>query len=249
MKINRQHKGQVALVLVLIMTVVSALAVSLASRSTIDMNIQQTETESVQALLFAQTGLEQLIMNPLATSTSPNPNYFAEKSSVGNEGLKVGQVTTGGTRELNLVGADFGTLTVFSVSWSPVTSGEQPAVYISLLESSGKITDYAFAYTDDNGFTLAGDGSGGYAKKTPDILLNSNVVKVRITVLGSPAKLKVEPVAGGSFPPQMESIRSVGSVQSTDKTVKYGLQYDESKSDTVPAIFDYALFSGGSIIQ
>lgn len=247
MKTDKQHKGQVALVLVLIMTVVSALAVSMASRSTIDTKIQQTEMESVQALLFAQTGLEQLIMNPGDTS-SENTNYFAEKSGVGNDGLEVDQVKTGSTLELNLVGADFGTLTAFSVSWGPITSGGQPAVYISLVESSGMISDKAFDYLGSNGFTVAGAGSGRYAKTTGLIGLNSNVVKVRITVLGSPALLKVVPV-GGLFPSQIKSIKSVGSVQSADKTVKYGLQYDESTADTVPAVFDYALFSGGGIIQ
>ena len=249
MRTGKQHKGQVALVLVLIMTAVSALAVSLASRSTIDTRIQQTETESVNALLFAQTGLEQLIMNPAALSSgAPGTNYYAVKSEIGSDSLEVGLVETGGVVEVNLVGATG--LTGFSVFWSPGNSGGQPAVLISVLENLGKITDRAFAYNSDNGFTTASSGSGGYDKTSGTILLFGNETKARITVLGSPARLKVVPAgAGALFPSQIKSIKSVGSVQSDNKTVKYGLQYDESKSDTIPAVFDYALFSGGGIIQ
>lgn len=248
MKRAKQHKGQVALVLVLIMTVVSALAVSMASRSTIDTKIQETETESVQALLYAQTGLEQLIMNP--QDSVSDANYSAVRTDEGSESLEVDQVKTGSTLELNLVDANFVALTGFSVSWSPVTSGEQPAVFISVIENTGEITDKAFDYGGLNGFTAASDGSGGYAKSSGDISVASGVSKVRITVLGAPALLKVVPVgAGASFPSQLKSIKSIGTVQSADKAVKYGLQYDESTADNVPAVFDYALFSGGSIIQ
>lgn len=249
MEINKKHKGQVALVLVLIMTVVSALAVSLASRSTIDTRIQQTESESSRALLFAQTGIEQLIMNPVApTSGAPDTSYYAVKSDVGSNSYEVGLVETGSAVEVNLVGAV--NLTGFAVYWGPGSSGGQPAVLISLVESSGKMTDYAYDYGGLNGFTAAGAGSEGYAKTSGTVPVTDAITKVRITVLGVPALLKVVPVgAGALFPSQIKSIKSIGSVQSDSNKVKYGLQYDESSTDTIPAVFDYALFSGGSIIQ
>lgn len=242
-------KGQVAIVLVLIMTVVSALAVSLASRATVDTRIQQTESENVQALIFAQTGLEQLIMNPGSTSGSEGGDYFAVSSDVGSEGLDVGRVDKGSTVELNLDPHD-GNLTGFTVLWSPdkASPGEQPAMFISLIQNTNVVQDYAFDYTGLNGFSVAGSGTGGYAKSSGVLPLNANVVKVRITSLGAPALIKVNP-SGALFPVQIKSIKSTGSVQSSDKYVKYGLQYDESSADTVPAVFDYALFSGGSIVQ
>lgn len=248
MKKAKQHKGQAALVLVLIMTAVSALAVSLASRSTIDSKIQQTETESVQALLFAQTGLEQLIMNPAETSGAPDTSYYAVTSDMGSESLELALVEPGSTAEVNLVGAT--NLTGFVVYWGPVNTGEEPAIFVSKVEDTGIITDNAFDYGGLNGFTAAGAGSGGYVKTSGTVSVTSAVTKVRITVLGSSAKLKVVPVGVNSaFASQIMQIQSIGSVQSADKTVKYGLQYDESKSDAVPAVFDYALFSGGSISQ
>jgi len=39
-------------------------------------------------------------------------------------------------------------------------------------------------------------------------------------------------------------------VASTNQNVvKYGIEYIESKSDQVPSVFGYVLFSGGSIVQ
>lgn len=251
MKINKQHKGQVALVLVLIMTVVSALAVSLASRSTVDTRIQQTETESIQALLFSQTGIEQLMMNPLLTFVNV-ASYSATRTDTGMDSYTVSAVSSGSAVELNLVGADFGTLTGFSVNWGPESGNPsgQPAVYVSVIESTGKITDRAFDYGGLNGFSTAGDGSEGYAKTSGTIPVTGTVIKVRIAVLGASALLKVVPVggAGASFPSQIKSIKSIGSVLSGNNSVKYGLQFDESMA-VVPAVFDYTLFSGGSIIQ
>jgi len=248
---NDVHKGQVALVVVLIMTVASALAVSLATRSTIDTRIQRTESESVNALIFAQTGLERLMMNP-ADSSATDQNYEAERLDLGSESLDLGLIGAGSTLELNLIGADFSTLNAFRVYWGPGEGFEtdKPAIFISTIDANGTIFDYAYDYDGINGFTLASDASGVYQKMSSDIAVNANTFGVRITVLGYPALVSIVPVgAGASFPPQIVSLRSVGSVDSDGKQVKYGLQYDESAVNNTPGVFDYALFSGGSIVQ
>jgi Tfp pilus assembly protein PilX len=247
--IKREDKGQVALVLVLIMTVVSALAVSLATRSTVDTRIQQNETQSVQALINAQTGLEQMVVNPDLSYVSDTA-YEATKSGVGTNGLVVGRVETGSTVELNLTGAS-SELTAVDVYWKPDNndSGAQPAVFISVVNNDGTISDIAYDYQASNGFYLAGDGaSQGYSYKTETSINISGVSKIRVTILRTAALVKIVPV-GGSFPSQINSIRSIGSVNSGNTVVKYGLQYDESTNDVVPGVFDYALFSGGTIDQ
>lgn len=249
-----QHKGQVALVLVLVMTVASALAVSLASRSTVDTRIQQTETQSVQALLNAQTGIEQLILNQNDFEASEVDKYKAVRTDIGSNSFDIGRVDSGSSVEINLEGADFVKLTAFKVYWKPDTGNPsaQPAVFISTIKDTGVISDYAYSYDGINGFLPASDTSDyGYVKVTSNIPLTPGVSKIiRITTLGSAALMRVVPIgASAIFPSQSRSIKSVGSVKSEDDTVKYGLQYNESLNDTVPAVFDYALFSGGSIIQ
>lgn len=248
----KQQKGQVALVLVLIMTVVGALAVSLASRSTVDTRIQENETKSVQALILAQTGLEQMMMNPMSTVIN-DATYTANKTDEGMTSFTTGLVYAGTTVELNLEEANFNTLTGFGVYWKrdvDTTSGN-PAILISVTSNSGVITDYAYDYTGENGFTVASSGSSeGYEKRTPKINLTNNVRKVRIMVLGAPALMKIVPLETGAlFPAQIKSVKAVGLVDSDGNSVKYGLQYDESAVAAVPSVFDYALFSSGSIIQ
>lgn len=251
MKAN-QHKGQVALVLVLIMTVVSSLAVSLASRSTVDSRIQQTESEGVKALLFAQTGVEQMLLNPAGTSLNES-NYEVTKVDSGSDIYTVGRVAAGSSVELNLSGANFTSLTGLRVYWSPDidNAGAQPAILVSRISTTGVVSDYAYDYTGTNGFVAASDGSAqGYDRVTPTVPLTSTISKVRIMVLGASSLLRVVPVgAGATFPSQVVSIRSVGKLQTEVDTVKYGLQLDESTSDSVPVVFDYVLFSGGSIVQ
>ncbi len=247
---KKKHSGQVALVLVLIMTIVSALAVSLASRSTVDTRIQQTESESVQALLFAQTGLEQWIINPETTGTILDQNFSAVKTDLGIDSVTTESVSQGTVLELNLTGASV-SLTGFRVYWKPDLSfpGGQPAIVVSLISTAGAITDYVYAYAEGSGFLPAEDGSAeSYEKRTPVINLSSSVAKARISVLKTPALLKIVPV-GATFPSQIKSVKSIGTVTSSNNSVKYGLQYDESSADSVPGVFDYALFSGGSIIQ
>jgi len=243
------HKGQVALVLVLIMTVVSTLAVSLATRSTVDTKIQQSESESIQALLFAQTGIEQLILNPTSSVGEPGSDYYAETSDIGKDVIEFGSLAQGSTMEINLLPRD-ALLTGMRVFWGPDndSSSNRPAVLISVVESTGTITDYAYDYDGLNGFTAATNVAGRYPKTSETIALNSNTTKVRITVLGTSAVMRVDPV-GAPFPSQFKSIKSIGSKVSGPDSVKYGLQYDESATDSVPGVFDYVLFSGGSIIQ
>lgn len=244
------HKGQVALILVLIMTVVSSLAVSLASRSTVDTRIQESESEGIQALISAQTGLEQLILSPNPDdNTISGDTYTATRSDSGIESLDVDLVEAGSSVEITLDPVN-DELTGFSVYWSPsLTVLGDSSVFISVLENSGLINDYAYGYVDENGFIAADAGLDGYLKRTPNIPLNTNVYKIRITVLGDSASVRVVPV-GAVFPSQLKIIRSIGSVEQSDNSsVKYGLQYDESSFDTIPSVFDYALFSGGSIVQ
>ena len=246
-KLNNQ-KGQVALVLVLVMTVVSALAVSLASRSTVDTRIQQIETASVQALTYAQTGIERLVLSP-ESSTVSDANFLSVKTQRGEEFFETGRVDSGSTVEVNLTGAL--NLTGFSVYWKPDVGsvGKKPAVFVSLLNDNGVVKDEAYDYDGVNGFTAGQDGSSeGYEKKTQVVALSSDIKMIRITTLGCASLLKIIPV-GGLFPAQVVSIKSIGSVMSDANSIKYGLQYDESSSDTVPGVFDYALFSGGSINQ
>ncbi len=249
-----KHSGQVALIMVLIMTVVSAIAVSLAGRSTVETRIQQMNVENTEALLTAQSGLEASIAQNTAVSGSlgDGRGYQVTLSDVGNTGISSELINAGQGFEINLEGATG--ITGVKIYWKAATPAGDPAIFVSDVRDTQSV-DYAYDSTGNNGFTKVVNGGsfGGvnytYTIPSPINISLASSKKLKITVLGSAAFLGIEPI-GGEFPPQFTNFRSVADVAGTDQNVvKYGIQYVESKTDQLPSVFDYVLFSGGSIMQ
>lgn len=248
------HSGQVALIMVLIMTVVSAMAVSLAGQTTVETRIQQMNVENTEALLTAQSGLEASIAQNTALegSVDTGKDYQVTLSDVGANSITTERVDPGQGFEVSLTGASG--LTGIKVYWKAASPSGTPALFISDIQITQKI-DYAYDSTGSNGFTKGVNGGTfdgvnyTYAIPSPINISPVSSQKLQITVLGSAAFLGIEPI-GGQFPPQFTNFRSVADVSSTNtKVVKYGIQYLESKTDQLPAVFNYVLFSGGSIVQ
>jgi len=247
------HQGQAALIMVLIMTVVSAIAVSVAGRSTVETRIQEMSVQNREALLLAQTGLEDAIFKNAGVSDPAivdGRGYDVTVGDAGSDGITTDKINSGDAFEVNLVGAN---ITEIKVYWKKATSTGNPSMFITDIRDT---ESYDFAFDSDadetDGFTsvLAGGTFNGknydYVASVP-VGLNSE--KLRITVLGSPAFLGVEPVVGGPLPAQFTDYRSVSNISSGETTVKYGIEYKESKVMQIPSVFDYALFTKGTIIQ
>lgn len=254
MKLKKQHPGQVALIMVLIMTVMSAIAVSLASRSTVETRIQLMNVESTEALLTAQSGLEQSIAKgtPLSGTLADGKQYQVSLSDTGTGSVTSEKVSPGETFEVNLEGMTG--VTGIKIYWKAVIAGGTPAIFVSDVRTTQTL-DYAYDTDGTGGFTKVTAGgvlngvSYAYTTPTPITVVAGSSQKLRIAVLGSAAFLGIEPV-GGQLPTQFTNFRSVADVSSTTQTVvKYGIEYLESKTDQLPAVFDYVLFSGGSISQ
>lgn len=253
MKNKSLHSGQVALIMVLVMTVVSAVAVSMASRSTVETRIQQMNVENTEALLTAQAGLEESIsQNQSVTGSLGTGQYTVSLDDTGEGSVTSDKINPGETLEINLEGATG--VTGIKIYWKSAVIAGTPAVFISEVAEDYS-TNYAYDTNGSGGFLPAASGGSFdgviYTQATPvPISITPGVSKkLRITVLGSSAFLGIEPV-GGQLPPQNTSFRSVADVASTsENSVKYGIEYSESKVDQLPSIFDYVLFSGGSIVQ
>lgn len=252
----KTHSGQVALIMVLIMTVISAVAVSLASRSTVETRIQQMNVSNLEALLTAQSGLEESIARNEAVSGSPEAgkNFTVTLSDAGASSITSEKINPGEGFEINLV--DVTGVTGIKIYWKAATPVGTPSIFVSDVRSDQNI-DYAYDSTDPDtdGFTKVTTGGAlagvdyTYATPSPVSISPGSSQKLRITVLGSSAFLGIEPV-GGQLPPQSTNFRSVADVSATDQNVvKYGIEYVESKTDQLPSIYDYVLFSGGSIVQ
>ncbi len=241
----KTHKGQVALVMVLIMTVISAVVVSVASKTTNEAKNQRLSTESNDAFMVAQSGLDEaLSKKENVTFNSGDKSYSVEIVDNGQNGLLTDKVSAGTSVDIVLNGSPL--LSGLKIYWRPVSS---LATSILVTKISGNVfSDLAYDTSGENGFVMYSDsGLAGFPFSTPIINVD-NTDKVRITVFGDSSFLNIVPV-GDTLPVQTSSYKSVASIGGGEETIKYGLLYEESKNARTPEVFDYALFSYGTIIQ
>jgi hypothetical protein len=243
-------KGQVALVMVLIMTVISAVVVSIAGRVTSETNIQRQSNESSDAFLAAQAGLEEALSKKMSVSgvVGTDKSYNVVLDDLGEEGLLTEAIPTGSSVDIVLNASPL--LQAIKVYWRSL-SNSPSAILVSRITATG-IGEFGYSTLGADGFTRINSGgvlSGAeFSYVTPQIALDTTVQRIRITVYGAASFLGIEPI-GDLLPIQVISYKAESSVGLGDQKIKYGLQYEESKNVKSPEVFDYALFSMGSIIQ
>jgi hypothetical protein len=243
------NRGQVALVMVLIMTVVSAVVVSVASRTTSETRIQRLSKDSSDAFLTAQAGLEEALSRQEAVSLSDSDkSYTVTLNNTGQNGLLTDKISSGSSVDLVLNASPL--LQGVKVYWK--SANGLPVSLLITKYGNGQITDYAYDTLGVNGFTAAPFGgslsSSSFPYGTPQINIDTTITKVKVTVFGDSAFLGIEPI-GDVLPIQTINYKSEASVGTGLSKVKYGLEYQEAKNAKVPEVFDYALFSLGTIIQ
>ena len=249
-KLRNLQSGQVALIMVLIVTIISAIVVSLAGRVTSESRVQNIFTDSSRAFLAAQSGIEDALKKQSSVpATEINGNSYAVGlTEVGGSEMVSELMLSGTTMEIVLTGSV--NLTGIKVYWS-MTDTDKSSVLVSIVNPA-TMRDFAYDTEGKNGFTMAGAGGVfagvNYTYKTDEIGILSGDSLLRVTVYGGSSKVAVEPI-GGNFPTQILKYKSSGSAGTGDKKVVYGLEYEESKAKKLPEIFDYALFSYGTIIQ
>ena len=246
----KTHSGQVALVMVLIMTVVSAVVVSVAGRTTNETRMQRLSKDSSDAFLTAQEGLEDALSKQTGVSNGidTDKSYTVTLENKGQDGLLTEKMSPGTSMDIVLNASAL--LQGIKVYWRSATS--TPVSILVSKISGDLVTETAYDTLGLNGFSqvsVGGTLSGvSFSHVTPQIGIDSSVSRVRVTVFGESAFLGIEPV-GDTLPVQTVSYKSEARVGSGDEKVKYGLLYEESKDKRTPEVFDYALFSFGTIIQ
>ena len=148
----RHSSGQVALVMVLIMTVVSAVVVSVAGRVTTETRVQQLSKDSSDAFLTAQSGLEEAVLKKesLTGAVGDNREYRVTLTNAGQEGLLTDPVLPGSSVDIVLNASPL--LQGVRVYWRPLTASAS-SLYISK-STDDEIVDLAFNQTGENGFTV-----------------------------------------------------------------------------------------------
>ncbi len=244
------QNGQVALLLVLMVAVAGAVAVSVANRTVVGLKTQQLDREGMIALKGAEAGIESVLAGGEleGADLSYGTTYEAQKYIEGTDGfITADLIAPGDVNEINL---DGGTVTGVGICWS---SNGSSAVKISKYSSDDKVVYYAYDFDTARspGFSATPSGTfncpTGFADKIqiPVETGTPNTLSLRVTVFHNPTKIAVIPL-GGVLPEQQIRIVSLGKYETTNVQRKVELVKDSEK---FPSVFDSVLFTRGNISQ
>lgn len=271
MKYMQRQRGQIALIVILIMTVVLTIGASLASRSINDVSISRQGEAGGQTMQAAESRIEQVL--------SDLSSYTQGSNSLGD--VTIGNVQTSGKvdrlREITTRVDEGGAVTVSLIdptTGSSVITGAN-SIYVdwglndvcpniaSLLVTvvnstnglpTGTISERHYAYggaaSEDpscqttNGFLTVGNTtSGGYIRR--ELPLSVGDMYVNIVVLTNSTALRITKGTGiNQLPYQSYAIRSDAS--NTEGNERSSVQVNRTVP-AFPSVFNFVLYSGGTV--
>lgn len=240
------QRGQVVLLILLVIVVGLTIAISIAGSSLNQIEETAVTEESNRAFSAAEAGVEETLLyieqGTPAPQITPNTSALTSGSSVKQvtiaeeDSLTISQLNQDDVAQLDLdcPSCASGNITV---TWDSNTA-------IVITKISGTDPNYTverWAYNCDfdpgNNFTLVSSGSASQCTRT--IAVNGTTDKVlRIRALYANTSLAVSPQSGGVLPAQTTVITSTGQSGDAERTVKV-----ERSAPVPPAILDYVLFS------
>jgi Tfp pilus assembly protein PilX len=257
----RNQSGQVGVAILLTMTVLLTMGLSVASRSTEDLFLSEQQSESARVFNAAEAGIEDALSSSfdfegntsegtIATISDTSVDYSVTKQNVLEtrlfEGVSVkvdvddSGVGTGLTSDNNII-----------IEWSKETDcvGQDPASLIVSVfyDDAGTTRARYYAYgacSRSDGFTLASDSAGNYYKDFTLPLLTGDLF-VRIKTVYNDTHIRVAG-DGWTLPVQAYNIRSEAKNDLGNETRAVEVN---KTLDAAPAIMDYALFSGTTIVK
>lgn len=247
--------------LLVIMGVVVALVMSIASRSLSDTVLSRQERESSAAFSVAEEGVESAL-NSLrqgavpsgAPALSDSLGFASGSYAVAPTASYALYAREGETAQLDLTGFS-GTLTLYWTKKSDVSenlstctegSGTAPAaIEVSAIQTAANTVKRSYynpasCVIAANGFTSSSDGGTDY-RSSVAYVVPANTTTLRIKPIYSGATISV---TGNNLKTQLYLIQSNASGGDAQKEieVKRGL-------DAPPSIFDFAVFSAGTIVK
>lgn len=255
-------RGQIGLLLLLIMGVVVALVMSVASRSLADTVLSRQERESSAAFAVAETGVEKAL-NELRQGSVPSGVITLNDTSGLVSGKYAVSATStyglylreGETANLDLTGFVGPNLSILwtkksdrseNLSCVSEGSGSAPAALevtaISSLDNTAKRSYYnpAGCSLPGNGFSTSVSGGTEYLSSIT-YSVPANTTSLRLKPIYAGATIGVN---GVGLQTQLYLIQASAEGGDAQKEieVRRGL-------DAPPSILDYALFSGGTIVK
>jgi len=270
-KNKHSQKGQIALIIILLMVVVGTLALSVVSRSVTDIGISKQDENKIRAFSKAEAGIEDILNAGAANIFSSSPNgtgtigtdvtnsYDYTVTEVGADTTyeMEGQLENGETTQINLDGSN-SSIDLYWVDTdnSVEVSSPRAALEVSIFRKdpvSGVYSVNRFAYKPsvsgpDVAFESAvappgAFGTKNYGSYKGGISLTSDDQFIRIKALYNKTSLAVK-ANDGTLPAQAYKI----TVKASEGGNNAALEIVQTASASA-GIFDYSLWSGSGLTK
>lgn len=256
---KKHPSGQIGLLLLVVLGLVISVVLSIAARSLSDVVLSRQEKENNAAFAVAEQGVEAALLSIIGNDLPAGAVTIADAGGLVTGAYDVSQigsfdlyVKAGDQAEINLAGST-GTV---SVSWTKISdveenvscvgegTGNAPAsLEIITLKSNETVErDYynGSGCVIANGFDSSSPHGGAFLS-TVNYTVPALGVKLRLRPYYSGATLRVE---GAGLSTQMYLVQSEAAGGDSEKEIEVKRSLDSAGS-----IFDYALFSGSSIVK
>jgi len=267
------EKGQIALIVLLIMVVVLTVGLSVASRSVTDVFLSETKESGIRAFNAAEAGIEKALSEDVLTAGSLGSiDFDGVTAEVEVEEVKSLESLVG-RNDVVEVPLRGGTTNNIKISWTKSDDseqnpgscnegGDQAPASIEIIrlrqEAVGVVANRYFYNTGKagctitNGFEVASASpASGFVSAVDFTDIDGNDsdgvydIALRIRTFYNEATILAEPIDGNELPLQEYRVSSSATTETGEtKTIEL-----TRSASALPAIFDYAIFSGSSITK
>lgn len=259
------QRGQVALIILLIMVVVLTIGVSIASRTVMDVSLSRQEEQGGRVFQAAESGIESALSQDLTQDSLYENDAFSGSLSnitdidvnytVARKRTLETRVDEGAAVAIDVEGVANGNQLQINWGRDRDCSNSDPSQNIASLlirvfkNTGGTITvrNYAYAacaYTDGYITTGTEPGDDGYFRKVI-LTMETDDILVRLTPLYNDAPVQVEGL-GWTLPTQYYQI----SAQARNQLGNESKAISVARTlPTYPAVMDYVLYSGTTLVK
>lgn len=257
------QRGQVALIILLIMVVVLTVGVSIASRTVMDVSLSRQEEQGGRVYQAAESGVESALSQDLTQdSLYVNDVFSGSVTSISDITIDytVARIKTLETRvdegssvAVNVTGVANGSQ--LQINWgkgrdcsSADPSQNVSSLLIHVIKNTGGVMtqrNYGYggcAYT--NGYPIALSGTNGYASRVV-LTMETGDTLIRVIPLFNDSAIQVDGV-GWTLPTQYYTITSQAKNQLGNETK--AIQVARTLP-AYPSVMDYVLYSGTTIVK
>lgn len=240
-KVNcNSQRGQVGLVVLLIMAALITIGLGVASQSVLEINTARLETDSSQAFNAAEQGIELALQDPTYTGTSDISGYNVAVQVEEQTDSYQALIKEGHSAQLLM-----DNVTGLELSWpSRGCEANREVIVVTLINAAGDINRQAYGRECSliDGFRDA-ICTGQNCRVTLASLSGWRLA--RIKAVYNQVNLTAA-ISGSNLPAQSYEITSTATRPNSGEA--RSVQVNKTPA-SVPSIFDYALFSGADLAQ